>query len=95
MTLRSMSSIRRTRPDSLPSPSATKKSVALAIFKETSAFKLYIEMALLIKNEKARAILTTLAEEELEHRTRLEQLLGRTKMANTLSNWIAINREAG
>ena len=47
-------------------------ALELAMFKEKSAFKLYLKMAEIIQNEDARSLLISLAEDEAKHKLHFE-----------------------
>lgn len=49
-----------------------QEALELAMFKEKSAFKLYLRMADMVQDEKARAVLTSLARDEAKHRVHFE-----------------------
>ncbi len=49
-----------------------QEALELAMFKEKSAFKLYLKMAEMVQDEKARAVLSSLAQDEARHRVHFE-----------------------
>jgi rubrerythrin len=57
-----------------------QEALELAMFKEKSAFKLYLKMAELIQNEEARALIVSLAEDEAKHKVHFELQYERAKL---------------
>jgi rubrerythrin len=49
-----------------------KNALLLAINKETKSFRLYVDLAAMVKDKESREVLLSLAEEEAKHKTRFE-----------------------
>ena len=49
-----------------------KNALLLAINKETKSFRLYVDLAAMVKDKEPREVLLSLAEEEAKHKVRFE-----------------------
>ena len=49
-----------------------KNALLLAINKETKSFRLYVDLAAMLKDKESREVLLSLAEEEAKHKARFE-----------------------
>lgn len=49
-----------------------KNALILAINKETKSFRLYVDLAAMVKDKESREVLLSLAEEEAKHKARFE-----------------------
>ncbi len=49
-----------------------KNALLLAINKETKSFRLYVDLAAMVKDKESREVLLSLAEEEAKHKARFE-----------------------
>ncbi len=60
--------------DKIPTDLSYTEALLLALKKEQTSFRLYVELVQYAKDEQIRELLLTLAEDEVEHKLRLEQI---------------------